>query len=90
MDEGSSDYTEHEACMGVCVCTCWSSATGGPGLCWGPAGQERVGVCATVCAGVHWRVGWMSPRIPVMGSSRNRWPRSRCGSDSGAYPPPHL
>lgn len=68
------------------LCTCWSSVSEGPGPWWGPAGRECVGVHESV----RWRAGLKSPRSPVRGSNRSRWPRSRCGSDSGAYPPPRL
>lgn len=76
----------------VCVYTCWSNVSEGPGPCWEPAEQEHVGVCESesVCVSVCWRVDLRSPRSPVMGSSQSRWPRSRCGSYSGAYPPPRL
>lgn len=74
----------------ACVCTCWSNVFEGPGPCWGPAGQECVGVYESVCASVCWRAGWTSRRSPVRESSRSRWLTSRCGSDSGAYPLPHL
>lgn len=74
----------------ACVCTCWSNVFEGPGPCWGPAGQECVGVYESVCASVCWRAGWTSRRSPVRESSQSRWLTSRCGSDSGAYPLPHL
>lgn len=77
---------EHEAG----VFTCWSSAFEGPGPYWGRAGQECVRAHEGVCVSVCWRMDWRSPRSPVRVSSRSRWLRSRCGSDSGAYRPPRL
>lgn len=84
------------------VCTCWSSVFEAPGPCSGRAGREcvdvregvrvrvRVGVGESVRVSVCSLVGWRSRRSPVRESSRSRWLRSRCGSDSGAYPPPLL
>lgn len=84
------DEIEQEACVCECVCTCWSSAFEGPGPWLGPAGREHGGVRERCCVSVRCRAGWRSRRSPVKESSRSRWLRSRCGSDSGAYPPPHL
>jgi len=84
--------------------TCWSSVFEGPGPCLGPERREHVGVSVRVGVrarvresvgvgvgvGVCCRAGWRSQRSPVRESSRSKWPRSRCGSDSGAYPPLHL
>lgn len=86
------DGIEHEAGVSVCdsVCTCWSNVFEGPGPCWGRAKRVRVGVRERGCVNVRWQAGWRSRRSPVRGSSRSRWPRSRCGSDNEAYPPLHL
>ena len=66
-------------------------AGGGAGADVGAGAREGEGVRVreSVGANVRWREGWRSLRSPVRGSSRSRWPRSRCGSDSGAYPSPH-
>lgn len=69
----------------------------GPGPWWAQAEPGCVGVRASAsasagacaCASVRWRAGWTSRRSPVRESSRSRWPTSRCGSDSAAYPLPH-
>lgn len=76
----------------VCVLTCWSSVSEEPGPCWGWASQEDVGVGehGSVCVSAYWWEGWRNPRSPGRGSSRSRWLRSRCGSDSGACPSPRL
>ena len=79
-----------DLCVCECVCTCWSNAFEGPGPCWGPAGQEHVGVCETWCVSACQQEGQRSRRSPVRESSQSRWLTSRCGSDSAAYPPPHL
>lgn len=71
------------------VPTCWSSGSEGPGPCWGPAGRGCAGVRENAGASACWRTDWRSPRSLGRESSPSRWLRSRCGSDSGAYLPPH-
>lgn len=72
------------------VPTCWSSGSEGPGPCWAPAGQGCAGVRENAGASACWRTDWRNLRSPGRESSLSRWLRSRCGSDSGAYLPPHL
>lgn len=85
--DGRGGWTERQ---GVCVCTCWSSVFGEPGPCWGLAERECVYAGESVCARVGWQEDWRSQRSPARESSQSRWLTSHCGSDSGAYPPPHL
>lgn len=86
MDEMTDKNAEHEAN----IFTYWSSVFEGPGPYWGLVGQECVGAHESVCVSGCCRMDWRNLRSPARGSSRSRWPRNHCGSDSEAYPPPHL